>query len=308
MGNSKYAHVWVLQCNDCRNVYGANGCDFHIRHCPKCQDGQAGLAVPTDRDGLVWNREEHLLVFELYNRTPFGKMHRSNPDVVRLAAILGRSANSVAYKLSNFARLDPSLQARGIKGMSHGAKGEVEIWQEFRLNPDLLITESSQVLARRTGIEIPQLLEICDGELPPPGEEREALVRLRLKQSYFRNRVLSAYNESCCITGLRTRPLLVASHIVPWSEDPAQRLNPRNGLCLNALHDKAFDRGLIWIESDFVVKLSPRLDDDFVAPKTTIEWLRSFGGQPLRLPEKFSPDPELLRRHADRWRTSAHSR
>jgi len=40
-----------------------------------------------------------------------------------------------------------------------------------------------------------------------------------------------------------------ASHIVPWAEDERNRLNPRNGLCLNALHDRAFDRHLMWIDA-----------------------------------------------------------
>ncbi|SUA24417.1 Uncharacterised protein [Neisseria gonorrhoeae] len=47
--------------------------------------------------------------------------------------------------------------------------------------------------------------------------------------------------------------LLVASHIKPWREDKDNRLNPRNGLCLNALHDKAFDRGLLGIDENFKI-------------------------------------------------------
>ena len=61
--------------------------------------------------------------------------------------------------------------------------------------------------------------------------------------------------------------LLVASHIVPWSKDKANRLNPSNGLCLSAIHDKAFDQGLISLSNDFRILISEDLakqDDAFV--------------------------------------------
>ena len=94
---------------------------------------------------------------------------------------------------------------------------------------------------------------------PPAGREREATVRVRVNQSFFRDRILSAYNFRCCVTGLTVQPLLTASHIVPWAEDEKNRLNPRNGLCLNALHDRAFDRHLMWIEDGYVIRFSPKL-------------------------------------------------
>jgi putative restriction endonuclease len=45
--------------------------------------------------------------------------------------------------------------------------------------------------------------------------------------------VLAAYDYKRCITGIAISELLLASHIVPWATDPKQRMNPRNGLCLN---------------------------------------------------------------------------
>ena len=72
----------------------------------------------------------------------------------------------------------------------------------------------------------------------------------RVGQRLFRDAVLTAYNARCCITGLAVYRLLVAGHIMPWREDPSQRLNPANGLCLSALHDRAFDIGLITIRPD----------------------------------------------------------
>jgi hypothetical protein len=36
--------LYVLQCTRCGREYGANGCDIHIRRCPRCMGGQPGLA------------------------------------------------------------------------------------------------------------------------------------------------------------------------------------------------------------------------------------------------------------------------
>ncbi len=74
-----------------------------------------------ERHNKDWSREEHILAFNLYCKIPFGSIHMNNPRIIELARILGRKVGSVSLKLSNFARLDPALQARGIRGMKHGA-------------------------------------------------------------------------------------------------------------------------------------------------------------------------------------------
>jgi predicted restriction endonuclease len=92
--------------------------------------------------------------------------------------------------------------------------------------------------------------------------------------------------------------LLVASHIVPWAEDSANRLNPRNGLCLNALHDRAFDRHLMWVDEQFRVHFAEILHRQRSKHDAALDWLVSYEDKPLQLPKHFSPDPEFLRRHA----------
>lgn len=245
-----------------------------------------------------WSREEHILAFNLYSQIPFGTIHVRNPKIQQLAKHLGRSVGSVSYKLANFSRLDPALQARGIRGATHGAKGEEEIWQEFASDPESLAFESQRLMAQRHGKTVEDYAEVETSDLPKSGIEREALVRLRVNQSFFRRRVLSAYNDRCCITGLAVPALLTASHIVPWASDVANRLNPRNGLCLNTLHDRAFDRGLLWVDDDFIVRFSKRLRSGSMGEFEDAKWLYEFDGLPLRLPKLFRPDPSLLRTHA----------
>ena len=291
--------MWLLKCELCSKVYGSNSTDAWERKCPKCQHGRSGLELPTERDGENWTREEHIIAFQLYNKIEFGKIHMRNPKVIELAAILGRKVGSAALKLTNFARLDPVLQARTIQGMPHGSKGEVAVWQEFKQQPEMLVIEAARLLAARIGSSIEEIAEIEDSDLPPPGLEREALVKLRVNQSFFRNRVLSAYGFRCCVTGIANEKLLNASHIVPWARDEKNRLNPRNGLCLNPLHDRAFDRSLMWIDPDFKVRFSPLLRGSFNEWQS-LDWMLSFEGRPLLIPDGFQPDPELLAQHCSR--------
>jgi len=279
-------------------MYGSNGHDAFERKCPKCENGQAGLPIPIERDGEDWTREEHIIAFQLYSRIQFGTIHMRNPEVIELAALLGRKVGSASRKLANFARLDPVHQARDVQGLDHGSKGEEDVWREFDERPEALAFESARLLAERLGFDVEKVADIDQSDLPPPGIEREALVKLRVNQSFFRQRVLSAYEFRCCITGLTNRGLLVASHIVPWADDAVHRLNPRNGLCLNALHDRAFDRRLMWVEPDFVVRLSPKLRDATEDSKQTVDWLLSFDGKPLLLPKRFQPDRDFLAKHA----------
>jgi putative restriction endonuclease len=247
--------------------------------------------------GRKWTREEHMLAFSLYSRIPFGSIHVRNPQIGQLAQFLARSVGSVSYKLANFARLDPTLQARGIRGMPHGARGESEIWREFAERPEELVFESELVRSRLLGKRVEEVADVDVRDLPPEGLERDAIVRLRVNQSFFRRRILSAYNYRCCITGFAVSSLLVASHIIPWSEGPPNRLNTRNGLCLNAIHDRAFDRGLMWIDQNFTVRFS----NDLQSHRDTLtRWLVSYESAPLILPGRFQPDSSFLRRHAER--------
>jgi putative restriction endonuclease len=249
---------------------------------------------------MNWTREEHILAFNLYCKIPFGTIHMRNARIIELARLLGRRVGSVSYKLANIARLDPALRARGIEGMPHGAKGEEEVWREFADHPEALAFESECLLAKRLGTGVEEIAEIDERDLPPAGIERAAIVRVRVNQSFFRRRIVSLYEFRCCVTGLGARELLVASHIIPWSEDATNRLNPKNGLCLNSLHDRAFDRRLMWIAPDYTVRFASKLHESARRGESSLEWLLGFEGRRLILPKKFAPDAAFLSEHARR--------
>jgi predicted restriction endonuclease len=109
--------------------------------------------------------------------------------------------------------------------------------------------------------------------------------------------ILARYENKCCMTGITSPQLLVASHIVPWAASTEHRMNPRNGLSLNALHDRAFDRGLITVTDDFKVRVGTRIRE--AKPWVDAGLLVASENQPLRLHGGFSPDPELLVYHRE---------
>jgi len=122
---------------------------------------------------------------------------------------------------------------------------------------------------------------------------------VRLGQSFFRQTVLASYGGRCCITANPICALLIASHILPWSAHPDQRVNPRNGLCLARTHDAAFDAGLITLDESWRLLISPRLRD--YLPSATLEQnFTAYEGKPITLPEKFRPDEDFMRGHRER--------
>ena len=163
-----------------------------------------------------WTREELILAVNLYCKIPFGTIHIHNPQIISLAKILGRTPSAVSWKLANLASLDPTLKKRKIAGASHGSKLDAEVWNEFVGDWDRLAFESEILLAQKAGKQIEDMFDLESFDLPKSGKEREAIVKVRVNQSFFRRAVLAAYDFKCCITGLEIPELLNASHIVPW--------------------------------------------------------------------------------------------
>jgi putative restriction endonuclease len=242
-----------------------------------------------------WNREETIIAFNVYCRIPFKSSSKSNPTIIKYANIIGRSPSALNMKVGNFGRLDPELKKQGIVGLAHGSKLEEEIWDEFNGNWEKLAFESEQLIADFSNRPIEEVSEI-EVEDIKEGLERETVVKQRVNQRFFRSTVLSSYYFKCCITGLSIPDFLVASHIIPWSKNTEQRLNPRNGLCLNSIHDKAFDRGFITITPDFDIRIS-RAFGDFEKEKAVQDFFMKYENQKINLPDKFSPSQDFLEFH-----------
>ena len=250
----------------------------------------------SSRHGSPWTREEVLAAFNFYCREDFGRLHRRNPEIIRLSGRLGRTPDSVAMRLVNLASLDPAIRESG-RGLGNASRLDRRVWEEFQSDRARLIFESEQAAARLEGRKAESRVDAEAGRVAPPeGLDREGVRRFRVNQSFFRRAVLSAYRGRCCVTGLGVPELLNASHIVPWRENERERLNPQNGLCLNALHDRAFDRGMITITPDGVIRISPRL---LAAARKSDKsaFIAESDGREIEPPAKFPPERKFLEYH-----------
>jgi putative restriction endonuclease len=139
-------------------------------------------------------------------------------------------------------------------------------------------------------------MDMPDTEIHKTGLTKEQVVKVRVNQSFFRSTVLASYNNTCCITDIQQPELLIASHIRPWSIDEKNRLNPTNGIAINALHDKAFEAGLLTITPKYQIRISSRLYKARTAPNIEDFFLR-FDGKDIILPSRFLPNPAFLEYH-----------
>ncbi|WP_426094043.1 HNH endonuclease [Flavobacterium sp. DSR2-3-3] len=247
----------------------------------------------------LWTREELILAFNLYLKIEFGKTLKGNPKVIALANILGRTPSSIGMRLGNFASVDPYHQGRGVWGLKGGMNQVKPIWDEFFYNQEELVFLSEKILARKENTSIKNKYQDILFDLKGlKGETVIREVKTRVNQSVFRQMVLTNYANKCAITGIDIPELLLASHIVPWSKNENERLNPENGICLSALYDKAFDKGLIGINKNYQVILSASLKKKketsfYQSHFDTIENLK------ITNPIKYLPRKEFLEYHLD---------
>lgn len=244
----------------------------------------------------LWTRDELILVLDLYFRLPFGRLNRFTPEVMELANLIGRTNNSVALRLVNFAACDPVIIESGRTGMPGGLSICKPIWDEYSEKREDLFYEAQKIKARILHSSIEKILNISDKDLV--GKDKEAIVKQRVNQDAFRSMILNLYEKRCAITGISIPSLLVASHIIPWAENEKERLNPENGLCLSALYDKAFDKGFISLDNHYRVILAEKLKA-YSKESYYERHFASIEGFEISLPEYHRPNPLFLEWHRD---------
>ena len=241
-----------------------------------------------------WSWEDTLAAFALYFYLPSGQQTKQNKDVIALADAVGRTPSSVALKLGNIKAWDP--MRRG-KGLAHGSKLDAHVWEEYDAKGNELMEQAVSLLDARLGgtnaegDEVGYLLVNV-----PEGHDRIVEATTRVNQSYFRNSLLENYNHQCCFTGMAIDTLLMASHIKPWAaSDSREKVSPDNGLLLNALHDRAFDQGLMTIDERMRIRVSSTVPRD----GSYNDWLWSFDKREMRLPTRMRPRRDFIEYHND---------
>lgn len=241
-----------------------------------------------------WTRNELILAFNLYCKLPFGKLHRLNPEIIYLSTLINRTPSALALKLVNFSSLDPELKKRGIKGMSNHSKLDKIIFDEFHSDWTMLLNKS-EVLLEQYDVKKLSKKDNIQTDKIEIGRDKVVEVKQRVNQYLFRKMVLSNYTESCAICNLNHPKLLIASHIIPWSKNERERLNPHNGLCLCSIHDKSFDSGLISINENFKLLVSKELRK--IDKKSFKSFFANYENEELNIPKKFYPSLDFLEYH-----------
>lgn len=94
------------------------------------------------------------------------------------------------------------------------------------------------------------------------GVEKEALIKVRINQGVFRDKLLKKYSK-CCLCGVCNSTFLIASHIKPWAESNSiEKLDIENGLLMCPNHDKLFDGGWITFNDEGNIIISSALQQN----------------------------------------------
>jgi len=237
----------------------------------------------------------------LYCRLPFGQCNSRNKLVNEVAGKMDRTGGSVSRKLGNIASLDPRLQARGVGGLPNSSKLDRMVWAKFQDNWSAMADKSETAFDVLMGGPVPKK-PVPKIEPPSGPSEIERTAKSRRLQNFFRNVVLSSYENRCALTGMAEPMLLIASHIIPWSVNENRRADPTNGLCLNALHDKAFDRHLITFDKDCRLVVSSFLKKGDLLEFQSTNFAKLEGAK-LTLPHRFAPDPQAMEEHRNSFIT-----
>ena len=110
--------------------------------------------------------------------------------------------------------------------------------------------------------KIKELENEINGNPAITGSTKEAIVKVRVGQGFFRDRLLRRYTR-CCLCGVTNQNLLTASHIKRWADsNPEEKVDIDNGFLLCANHDQLFDKGLISFSDDGTILISKELSDE----------------------------------------------
>ena len=248
-----------------------------------------------------WTEDELLIALSLYCKLPFGKFHQHTPLIQQAAEQMDRTPSSVAMKLSNLASLDPVITESGRRGLPSASALDKKMWGEFSSNATHWMPIIEERLDQLLGTPPASMdrKDTKDKATDYSAEDVTTTSTRRKGQNLFREAVLSAYNSRCCLTGVAEPRLLIASHIKPWSADATNRLNPHNGLCLSALVDRAFDKGLITFSEDYRLVISPLLSSQRNNEHIHETFYKRKDEQ-LALPEKFTPNQDFLAWHREK--------
>ncbi len=191
---------------------------------------------------------------------------------------------------------NPSQRSYPLKSFCSAALKSLKQYAQYEQD----VASADHIVAEENNPKEISTKLITHFDLTKEGEDRISLTKQRKGQDYFRRMILANYGGRCALTGIDIPQLLLASHIIPWADSTSkQKLNPENGICLSALYDKAFDKGLISISpDDYTVCISSALRE-YESEEYFDKHFGAIYGQKIMMPKEYKPNRDFLMYHRD---------
>ena len=191
----------------------------------------------------------------------------------------------------------PNQRSYPLKSFCSAALKSLKKYAEYEQE----VVVADRIVAQETNPQTISKKLIAYFDITKEGEDQLSITKRRKGQDYFRRMILANYGGRCALTGISVPQLLLASHIIPWADKSHKkdRLNPCNGICLSALYDKAFDKGLFTISpDDYTIQLSSALRE-YGTQEYFDKQFGSISGKQITMPIEYKPNRDFLAYHRD---------
>jgi len=191
----------------------------------------------------------------------------------------------------------PNQRSYPLKSFCSAALKSLKKYAEYEQE----VVVADRIVAEETNPQTISKKLIAYFDITKEGEDQLSITKRRKGQDYFRRMILANYGGRCALTGISVPQLLLASHIIPWADKSHKkdRLNPCNGICLSALYDKAFDKGLFTISpDDYTIQLSSALRE-YGTQEYFDKQFGSISGKQITMPIEHKPNRDFLAYHRD---------
>lgn len=191
----------------------------------------------------------------------------------------------------------PNQRSYPLKSFCSAALKSLKKYAEYEQE----VVVADRIVAQETNPQTISKKLIAYFDITTEGEDQLSITKRRKGQDYFRRMILANYGGRCALTGISVPQLLLASHIIPWADKSHKkdRLNPCNGICLSALYDKAFDKGLFTISpDDYTIQLSSALRE-YGTQEYFDKQFGSISGKQIAMPIDYKPNRDFLAYHRD---------
>ena len=191
----------------------------------------------------------------------------------------------------------PNQRSYPLKSFCSAALKSLKKYAEYEQE----VVVADRIVAQETNPQTISKKLIAYFDITKEGEDLLSITKRRKGQDYFRRMILANYRGRCALTGISVPQLLLASHIIPWADKSHKkdRLNPCNGICLSALYDKAFDKGLFTISpDDYTIQLSSALRE-YGTQEYFDKQFGSISGKQIAMPIDYKPNRDFLAYHRD---------